>query len=43
MIDGNGMLGLIQRRQSDRRYLDRPIERDKIERITEAGRLSPSA
>jgi len=43
MIDGNGMLGLIQRRQSDRRYLDRPVERDKIERITEAGLNNSSA
>jgi nitroreductase len=43
MIDGNGMLGLVQRRQSDRKYLDRPVEKEKIERITEAGRLSPSA
>lgn len=30
-------------RQSDRRYLDKPVEKDKIGRITEAGRLSPSA
>lgn len=43
MIDGNGMLSLMKRRQSDRKYLDRPVERDKIERIAEAGRLSPSA
>lgn len=43
MIDGNGMLSLIKSRQSDRKYLDKPVEREKIERITEAGRLSPSA
>ena len=43
MIDGNGMLSLIKNRQSDRKYLDRPVEREKIERIAEAGRLSPSA
>lgn len=43
MIDGNGMLSLIKSRQSERKYLDRPVEKDKIERITEAGRLSPSA
>jgi len=43
MIDGNGMLWLAQNRQSDRKYLDRPVEKEKIERITEAGRLSPSA
>ncbi len=43
MIDGNGMLSLMKSRQSERKYLDRPVERDKIERIAEAGRLSPSA
>lgn len=43
MIDGNSMLSLMKSRQSERKYLDRPVERDKIERITEAGRLSPSA
>ncbi|MRR20819.1 nitroreductase [bacterium] len=43
MIDAGGMLGLLKSRQSERKYLDRPVEREKIERITEAGRLSPSA
>ncbi len=43
MIDGNDMLSLVNRRQSDRKYLDKPVEKEKIERITEAGRLSPSA
>jgi nitroreductase len=43
MIDGINMLSLMSRRQSDRKYLDRPVEKEKIERITEAGRLSPSA
>jgi len=43
MIDGNGMLRLIKSRQSERKYLDRPVEREKIGRITEAGRHSPSA
>jgi len=43
MTDGKGMLSLIKSRQSQRKYLDRPVEKDKIERITEAGRLSPSA
>jgi len=37
------MLSLFNSRQSERRYLDRPVEMEKIERITEAGRLSPSA
>ncbi len=43
MISGNSMLSLMKSRQSDRKYLDKPVEREKIERITEAGRLSPSA
>ena len=43
MIDGNEMLALMSSRQSERRYLDRPVEKEKIERILEAGRLSPSA
>lgn len=43
MIDGKTMLSLINSRQSERRYLDRPVEQEKIDRITEAGRLSPSA
>ncbi|MDM8001764.1 MAG: nitroreductase family protein [Bacteroidota bacterium] len=33
----------MKNRQSERKYIDRPVEREKIERITEAGRLSPSA
>ena len=37
------MLSLMKNRQSERKYTDRPVEREKIERITEAGRLSPSA
>jgi nitroreductase len=43
MTDSSGMLSLIKTRQSDRKYLDRPVEKEKIERITEAGRMSPSA
>ena len=37
------MLSLMKNRQSERKYIDRPVEREKIERITEVGRLSPSA
>lgn len=37
------MLELILRRQSDRKYSDKPIEADKLERIIEAGRMAPSA
>lgn len=37
------MLELIKCRQSDRKYSNKPIEGDKLERIIEAGRMSPSA
>jgi len=43
MIDSQAMLGLMSVRQSDRRYLDKPVEKEKLDRITEAGRLAPSA
>ena len=43
MIDGIKLLELIQRRQSDRKYNNRPVEPEKLERIIEAGRMSPSA
>ena len=36
-------LDLVQHRQSDRAYLDKPVEAEKIERILEAARLAPSA
>ena len=42
-INGEKMLRLIIKRQSDRRYSDKPIEKEKLERITEAGRMAPSA
>lgn len=37
------MLELLNRRQSDRRYNNIPVEADKLERIIEAGRMAPSA
>jgi len=37
------MLDLILRRQSDRKYSDKPVEPEKLERIIEAGRMAPSA
>jgi nitroreductase len=43
MVDGKAMLELILNRQSDRSYIDKPIENEKIERIVEAGRMAPSA
>ena len=43
MIDGINILELIKSRQSDRKYSDKPIEKEKLERIVEAGRMAPSA
>jgi nitroreductase len=43
MIDGKDALDLIISRQSDRKYSDRPVEREKLDRILEAGRMAPSA
>jgi nitroreductase len=43
MVDGRDMLELILKRQSDRRYSNKPVERDKLERIMDAGRMAPSA
>lgn len=43
MVNGIDMLELINQRQSDRKYSDRPVEKEKLERIIEAGRLAPSA
>lgn len=37
------MLELIKSRQSDRKYSNKPVEREKLERIIEAGRMAPSA
>jgi len=36
-------LELAEKRQSDRMYNDQPVEEEKLERILEAARLSPSA
>ena len=38
-----GFLDLVRRRQSTRRYLPRPVEREKIAACLEAARLAPSA
>jgi nitroreductase len=43
MDDGKKILELIISRQSDRKYSDRPVEKEKLERILEAGRMAPSA
>jgi nitroreductase len=43
MADGKDILELIISRQSDRKYSNRQIEKDKLDRIVEAGRMAPSA
>lgn len=43
MIEGKEMLELILRRQSDRKYSGMQVEAEKLERILEAARMSPSA
>lgn len=43
MTKGNDMLELVKIRQSDRSYTDKKVEKEKIDRILEAGRLAPSA
>ena len=43
MIDSKEILSLIIGRQSDRKYSDKPVENEKLGRIIEAGRMSPSA
>ena len=42
-MDGILLLELLNKRQSDRAYLSKPIEKEKLDRIIEAGRLAPSA
>lgn len=37
------LLEAIQKRRSIRSYLDKPVEEDKLQRVLEAARLSPSA
>jgi nitroreductase len=43
MIDGKKMLEIIVSRQSDRRFSNKPVEHEKLDRIIDAGRMSPSA
>jgi len=43
MFDPEKILELIVSRQSDRKYSNKPVEEDKLERILEAGRMAPSA
>jgi nitroreductase len=39
----NNFLDLVAARQSDRSFEDRPVEKEKLDRILEAARLAPSA
>jgi len=39
----NSFLELVQSRQSDRAYTDKPVENEKLERILETVRIAPSA
>jgi nitroreductase len=43
MDNAEKMLELITSRQSDRKYSNKPIDMEQLNRITETGRLSPSA
>lgn len=43
MDEAQKILDIIKSRQSDRKYSDKPVEKEKIDRIIEAGRMSPSA
>jgi nitroreductase len=43
MINAKDTLDLINSRQSDRKYSDKPVEKEKLERIIEAARMAPSA
>jgi nitroreductase len=43
MINNKDILNVIQKRQSDRSFLTKPIEKDKLYRLLEAARLAPSA
>jgi len=43
MDNAEKMLELITSRQSDRKYSNKPIDKEQLDRIAEAGRMSPSA
>jgi len=43
MVEATEMLKLIISRQSDRKYSDKQVEQEKLDRIIEAGRMAPSA
>ncbi len=43
MIDAEKMIELIISRQSDRKYSNKPVEKEQLNRIIKAGRMAPSA
>ena len=43
MTDGKTIFDLIVSRQSDRKYSNNTVEKEKLDRIVEAGRMAPSA
>jgi nitroreductase len=43
MMNGLEMLELIKKRQSDRSYNSKVVEKDVLDRVIEAGRMAPSA
>ncbi|HIT18769.1 MAG TPA: nitroreductase family protein [Candidatus Fimivivens faecavium] len=43
MLEKESFFELINRRESCRKYQDRPVEREKLEAMVEAARLAPSA
>ena len=43
MIQPEDFLELIRTRQSERGYLDKPVEKEKLMRCIEAARMAPSA
>lgn len=43
MVEAKDLLDLIKSRKSDRKYSNRPVEQEKLNRIIEAGRMAPSA
>ncbi len=43
MNNAEKILELITSRQSDRKYSNKPVEKEQINRIVEAGRMAPSA
>jgi len=43
MAKAKEILDLIKNRQSDRKYSNKPVEKEKLDRVIEAGRMAPSA